>query len=61
MRVKLTSNKEKALYIELSFNNSTGQSISEQIREDMVDYIRTHNMPIIEDDIYRIYGLVNNQ
>lgn len=50
---KLTSNKEKALYIEPSFNNPTGQSISEQIREDMVNYSRTHNMPIIEDDIYR--------
>lgn len=49
----MTSNKEKALYIEPSFNNPTGQSISEQIREDMVDYSRTHNIPIIEDDIYR--------
>ncbi|WP_224396759.1 PLP-dependent aminotransferase family protein [Staphylococcus cohnii] len=50
---KLPSIKEKALYIEPSFNNPTGQSISEQIRVDMVNYSRAHNMPIIEDDIYR--------
>ncbi|MDW8555057.1 PLP-dependent aminotransferase family protein [Staphylococcus xylosus] len=50
---KQSSNKEKALYIEPSFNNPTGQSISEKIRVDMVNYSRVHNMPIIEDDIYR--------
>lgn len=50
---KLPSIKEKALYIEPSFNNPTGQSISEKIRVDMVNYSRAHNMPIIEDDIYR--------
>ncbi|SCT09680.1 aminotransferase-like domain-containing protein [Staphylococcus caeli] len=49
---KQPSNKEKALYVEPSFNNPTGQSISEKIREDMVNYSRVHNMPIIEDDIY---------
>ncbi|MCU5746953.1 PLP-dependent aminotransferase family protein [Staphylococcus sp. SQ8-PEA] len=50
---KLPSHREKALYIEPSFNNPTGQSISEKMREDMVNYSKVHNMPIIEDDIYR--------
>ncbi len=47
------SNKEKAFYIDPTFNNPTGQSLSRRSREEIITYSRRHNMPIIEDDIYR--------
>ncbi len=50
---KYPSYKEKALYIEPSFNNPTGQSISQKNREDIMHFSKIHNIPIIEDDIYR--------
>ena len=50
---KLPSYREKALYIEPTFNNPTGKSISDRTKEDIVNYSRIHNMPIIEDDIYK--------
>ncbi|MCE3022777.1 PLP-dependent aminotransferase family protein [Staphylococcus pasteuri] len=47
------SNKEKAIYIEPTFNNPTGQSLTLNIRRQIINYSRMHNIPIIEDDIYR--------
>lgn len=50
---KSPSNKEKAIYIESTFNNPTAQSLSQNVREKMIRYSQTHQIPIIEDDIYK--------
>lgn len=45
--------KEKAIYIEPTFNNPTGQSLSLNTRKQIINYSHMHNIPVIEDDIYR--------
>lgn len=50
---KYLSLKEKALYLDPTFNNPTGASMSLNHRQNIIDYCLTHNIPIIEDDIYR--------
>lgn len=47
------SSNEKAIYIEPTFNNPTGHVRSEQYREDILKYSEKHNIPLIEDDIYK--------
>ncbi|MCG7338906.1 PLP-dependent aminotransferase family protein [Staphylococcus sp. ACRSN] len=44
---------EGALYIEPTFNNPTGKSLSTETKKDIMKYCQTHNIPVIEDDIYR--------
>ncbi|SCU37051.1 GntR family transcriptional regulator [Staphylococcus xylosus] len=43
----------KALYIESTFNNPTGDILSTKVREQILNYSYLYNTPIIEDDIYR--------
>lgn len=43
----------KALYVESTFNNPTGNVLSTKARENILNYSNIHNIPIIEDDIYR--------
>ncbi|MFK3833278.1 aminotransferase-like domain-containing protein [Staphylococcus saprophyticus] len=43
----------KALYIESTFNNPTGDILSTKVREQILNYSNLYNIPIIEDDIYR--------
>ncbi len=50
---KYPSYKDKALYIEPMFNNPTGQSLSMKVKEDVMHYCKLHNIPILEDDIYK--------
>lgn len=45
--------KDKAIYIEPTFNNPTGHSISKKDKEEIVNYSKRYNIPIIEDDIYK--------
>ncbi|MGJ5703173.1 aminotransferase class I/II-fold pyridoxal phosphate-dependent enzyme, partial [Staphylococcus equorum] len=43
----------KALYVESTFNNPTGDILSTKVREHILNYSNLYNIPIIEDDIYR--------
>lgn len=43
----------KAFYVESTFNNPTGAVLSSKARENILNYSKVHNIPIIEDDIYR--------
>lgn len=47
------SHQDKALYIEPTFNNPTGQSLSQHTKEAILKYSQLHHIPIIEDDIYQ--------
>lgn len=51
---------EKALYIEPTYNNPTGESISIKTRKEIMRYSQIHNIPIIEDDIYRDLYFTSN-
>ncbi|MDO5375807.1 MAG: PLP-dependent aminotransferase family protein [Staphylococcus rostri] len=50
---RMPSHQDKALYIEPTFNNPTGQSLSQATKESILKYSQLHHMPIIEDDIYQ--------
>ncbi|MCS4485814.1 aminotransferase-like domain-containing protein [Staphylococcus americanisciuri] len=50
---RIPSHQDKALYIEPTFNNPTGQSLSQATKESILKYSQLHHMPIIEDDIYQ--------
>ncbi|MDU9418709.1 PLP-dependent aminotransferase family protein [Staphylococcus lloydii] len=45
--------KEKAIYVDPTFNNPTGSSLSIKEKENIMTCSKLHNIPIIEDDIYR--------
>ena len=44
---------EGALYIEPTFNNPTGAYLPIEPQKDIIKYCQIHNIPVIEDDIYR--------
>lgn len=44
---------EGALYIEPTFNNPTGAYLPIETQKDIIKYCQIHNIPVIEDDIYR--------
>jgi GntR family transcriptional regulator of abcA and norABC len=50
---KYSHYKDKAIYIEPTFNNPTGCSVSQKDKEEIVTYSKIHNIPVIEDDIYK--------
>ncbi|HDA9261109.1 TPA: PLP-dependent aminotransferase family protein [Staphylococcus aureus] len=45
--------KNKAIYIEPRFNNPTGRSLTNEQKKNIITYSERHNIPIIEDDIFR--------
>ncbi|NGA27622.1 PLP-dependent aminotransferase family protein, partial [Staphylococcus aureus] len=45
--------KNKAIYIEPRFNNPTGCSLTNEQKQNIITYSERHNIPIIEDDIFR--------
>nr|WP_268806881.1 PLP-dependent aminotransferase family protein [Mammaliicoccus sciuri] len=45
--------KDKVIYVESTFNNPTGQSLSSHSKENIIKLSSRHNIPVIEDDIYR--------
>ncbi len=51
----------KAFYVESTFNNPTGTVLSSKARENILNYSKVHNIPIIEDDIYRDLWFEINQ
>lgn len=45
--------KEKAIYVDPTFNNPTGSSLTLKEKENIMACSKLHNIPVIEDDIYR--------
>lgn len=49
---KYASYLEKAFYVEPTFSNPSGKVLSDSARENILNYSRMHNTPVLEDDIY---------